>query len=329
MHHKDYEIWISCEGTRLPEYDVTPEGNDGKTFGCYIPSESGKTFKIEWLNALSDTHLRYVITIDGRDAGGNRCMPGDKGMRWGVRTSPMSRRPFKFAELQTTDEDVSDSVSHAALGEIQVAVSRIRAEVRAVPHTKGKFQPVGPVNERCKKGGVHCTSLGETVRIKKAYTQTYSTPLDPAEGDIAVFIFRYRPLALLQAQGIVPDEDVKRVQRGCGEPVQDLLGVLPRGIKRPRDPEDSDAEDVKPRVKAERFEGEIRPKVKIEPRRTNPIVVQDDVKAHPEAEGAKPNANPVAASDIGSESEVEDELEDLQSQMDELRRKMERVERRR
>ena len=42
MFHKGYEAWITCEWENLPEYGATPEGNDGKTFACFIPSESGK-----------------------------------------------------------------------------------------------------------------------------------------------------------------------------------------------------------------------------------------------------------------------------------------------
>ncbi len=48
--------------------------------------------------------------------------------------------------------------SHTALGEIEVSVVRIRAECRSVPHSMGRFQPVGAVNERSKKAGVHCVS---------------------------------------------------------------------------------------------------------------------------------------------------------------------------
>ena len=39
---KGYEVWITCEGENLPEYGVAPEGDDGKTLACFIPSESGK-----------------------------------------------------------------------------------------------------------------------------------------------------------------------------------------------------------------------------------------------------------------------------------------------
>ena len=56
------------------------------------------------------------------------------------------------------EENVNSLAPHAALGEIEVSIVRIRAEYRSVPHTMGRFQPVGAVHERSKKAGVHCVS---------------------------------------------------------------------------------------------------------------------------------------------------------------------------
>ena len=42
MQFKGYEVWISCGGNPLPEYCIQPEGQDGKTVACFIPSESGQ-----------------------------------------------------------------------------------------------------------------------------------------------------------------------------------------------------------------------------------------------------------------------------------------------
>ena len=60
--------------------------------------------------------------------------------------------------LCTEEDEEIGANSHAALGEIEVAVSRIRAEYRAVPHSGNRFEPVGAVNERSKKAGVHCVA---------------------------------------------------------------------------------------------------------------------------------------------------------------------------
>ena len=61
MFHKGYEAWITCEGEHLPEYGATPEGNDGKTFACFIPSESGKASGPAFFHPLRlpDARLRW------------------------------------------------------------------------------------------------------------------------------------------------------------------------------------------------------------------------------------------------------------------------------
>ena len=42
MHHKNYDVWISCDDEPLPEFSIQAEGDDGKTLACFIPSERGK-----------------------------------------------------------------------------------------------------------------------------------------------------------------------------------------------------------------------------------------------------------------------------------------------
>ena len=42
MHHKGYDVWVTCDGEQLPEYQTKVEGDQGKNVACYIPSESGK-----------------------------------------------------------------------------------------------------------------------------------------------------------------------------------------------------------------------------------------------------------------------------------------------
>ena len=57
------------------------------------------------------------------------------------------------------DEVIGMSVPHEKVGEIEVAVSRIRAEVRTMQRTWAtQFRPTGAVHERSKKAGVHCVT---------------------------------------------------------------------------------------------------------------------------------------------------------------------------
>ncbi len=132
MQLKGYEVWISCNGKPLAEYCVQPEGSDGKTIACFVPSECGKvcilpiaylhalraacphvrsqSFVIEWRDHVKQSHLRFVTNLDGKEVGGNRCIPGGKGHRDGVRTNPTTRKPFKFANLLTTGAHVISSL---------------------------------------------------------------------------------------------------------------------------------------------------------------------------------------------------------------------------
>ncbi|RPD75702.1 hypothetical protein L226DRAFT_462145 [Lentinus tigrinus ALCF2SS1-7] len=261
MQLKGYEVWISCDGKPLPEHCIQPEGHDGKTLACFIPSECGKSFVIEWRDSVQQSHLRFVTTIDGTEVGGNRCIPGGRGMREGVRTNPSTRKPFKFTNLLTfaaDDEEMLGTPSHEKLGQIEVTVSRIRAECRLVQRTwSNGFRPTEAVHERSKKAGVHCVALGQECRVATSRTQPHSTPLNPREGHVAKFIFRYRPLPLLQAQGIVPIPGAANVKpvvvKSCPDEVNKASSAASTSRwarKRSRHEVDEDGEDVKPDVSA-------------------------------------------------------------------------------
>ncbi|PIL23299.1 hypothetical protein GSI_14609 [Ganoderma sinense ZZ0214-1] len=121
----------------------------------------------------------------------------------------------------------------------------------------GKFRPVGAVNERSKKAGVHCVSLGANRQVPLSKTQSSSTPLNPREGNVAKFIFRYRPRGLLQAQGIIPlpaaerkpirlDRKIKKRPSDEVDRLDDISSSRPS--KRSRRTHDLEEEDVKPSI---------------------------------------------------------------------------------
>ncbi|KAI0327537.1 hypothetical protein GY45DRAFT_1308407 [Cubamyces sp. BRFM 1775] len=210
MLHRGYDIWIADEeGRRMPEYKMEAEGSSGKTVACYIPSESGKRFDIHWkdYNGLHTARIRMVV--DGALIVGNICRPNDKGHRHGVRTETADiYHPFHFAALRTTDDDSALLDNHAQnlekLGTIEVSVTRVHPDLPQAAFRPQAYRGVGAVHERSKKLGAHCVTLGEGIKVGKNRARFHSTPLDPREGPFATFIFRYRPTALLQAQGIMP-----------------------------------------------------------------------------------------------------------------------------
>ena len=122
MHHKSYEVWISCDGEPLPEYRTQPEGDDGKTITCFIPSERGKVrmcfrldsqrsqpllpdiapqnFVIHWKDGALREDLALDFKLDGKKlTHGAHCARGNSGKRSGVLTDASVEQPFQFANL--------------------------------------------------------------------------------------------------------------------------------------------------------------------------------------------------------------------------------------
>lgn len=124
MHNRNFEVYISCDGQTLPEYNMNKD--DEKTSSCFIPSEAGKvssllcvrilgphqsprsttklylrlqSFKLCWNSHDPLNTLDIVCKIDGRYMGGSPCRPGASGSRWGVRTTIAVRQPFQFSNI--------------------------------------------------------------------------------------------------------------------------------------------------------------------------------------------------------------------------------------
>ncbi|KAM5537623.1 hypothetical protein V8D89_008701 [Ganoderma adspersum] len=206
MLHKGYEVWITCEEEKLPEYGATLEGNDEKTSACFIPSESGKSFVINIRNDMQDCTM-LTFKVDGKPLShGMLCKPGQSGSKKGVRTSLDVEQPFQFANLQTTDDDdlLNRLSNQADVGSIEVGVTRVYEEGRAVAVTIDTFSGVGAVHERSKKAGAHSVGLGAGSAVQPFTQMWIHDRINRAEGKVATFVFRYRPRDLLQAQGIMP-----------------------------------------------------------------------------------------------------------------------------
>ncbi|RDX49743.1 hypothetical protein OH76DRAFT_1403328 [Lentinus brumalis] len=203
-----YEVWITCDGEPLPEYQTEVEG-DGKTVACFIPSESGKNFVIHWNDHVKATWLAYAFTLDGRSLShGSIASVGSTGKRAGVLTDADIEQPFQFADLKTSDDDslLNNMSSNADLGTIKISIRRVHEHYTLIPFTPATFNAVEKVHERSKKAGAHNVALGKASRIPDPpmrYLYRHDA-INPLEGYIATFVFRYRPRALLQAQGVMP-----------------------------------------------------------------------------------------------------------------------------
>ncbi|OCH89338.1 hypothetical protein OBBRIDRAFT_778668 [Obba rivulosa] len=254
MKHRDVEAFIQCEGKVLPEYDVKIE--DERTVSCFIPSEVGMKFEVHIREKGGINSFSVQVTIDGRHMGSSVCHRGRTASRWGVRTSDRNmRHPYQFSPLTVTDDDecLGHVESHAKIGEIELKAHRITGDTKTTKYNTTVYETVGSVHEKTKKSGVHCVSLGDAVPCSPD-SRCRTTRLYPAEGTYVNFLFRYRPLEVLQAQAIAPlppaqerpDNDQGPSQAG---PSNRERHQRERGSerKRKRTTHDQD-EDVKPPI---------------------------------------------------------------------------------
>ncbi|RPD77297.1 hypothetical protein L226DRAFT_559352 [Lentinus tigrinus ALCF2SS1-7] len=246
MQLKGYEVWITCDGEPLPEYQTQVEGDD-KTIACFIPSESGKEFVIHWRDNVKTTWLKYTFKLDGRSLShAQASSAGVTGKVAGVLTGPDIEQPFQFADLRTSDDDalLNNMFSNADLGTIQVSVCRVHEHFTVVPFTPATFSAVGTVHERSKKAGAHNVTLGKGSRVADHPHRylCHREPIDLSEGYVATFLFRYRPRALLQAQGVMPPSPVPMKEEPRTRRASDSVDDRP--AKRPKTEPGTAIEDL-------------------------------------------------------------------------------------
>ncbi|KAF9260073.1 hypothetical protein L218DRAFT_1079593 [Marasmius fiardii PR-910] len=242
-----FSTWISIQGKPCKEYRVE-ESQGKKTATCWVASEEGKDYEVNWKATSSSTAQGPVcarIQIDGRKCGGQyiRFGPRAKTMS-GMTTGPTARRRFSFEPVKTTDEDLFVT-AHASpeMSEIRITIRRTMLHEASLAKTVSA--PAEQIfHEVSKKGMNHRTSfkseLTEPTRVTRA--EDYGEPL-------ATFYFRYRPLEILQADGIAPA--VPLPIRGVFTPTPSPTPPPPNsielrtsGLKRPHSIPNPDEEHV-------------------------------------------------------------------------------------
>jgi len=208
MDLKGYSAWISVDGRALKEYNIEISNGDSAT--CWIPSEAGKRFAVNWRDSNRTERISSFVKLDGTDCGGNIVAPAFPGMplapvtvqKSTISTSIMTEKPFLFSPLELTDDDsfLDRHVTVNNLGEISIEIWRVSAI--AVTETHGiQFPEDQKVHERSKKALAHCVKLGDEIFAPQRQ------PVRVRKADIAplvTFTFKYRSLDMLKANGIVP-----------------------------------------------------------------------------------------------------------------------------
>ncbi|KAH7913790.1 hypothetical protein BJ138DRAFT_1145272 [Hygrophoropsis aurantiaca] len=204
LQHKQFAAWITTDDTKLEPYGIE-HFPDTNTVTCWIVSEAGKKFCVNWQDCspsrLSD--LAGYVSLDGRECGGDtlpRARPSIVVRKGHVWTSPTSRRDFIFSDIQLTDDDTYLGHSNPDLGEVKLCLwYGTKAEI--VPYGGLQVPDARKVHERTKKAGTHCVGFGEAVTTQPVnFTRFVPSSSQP----IATFIFKYRGHDLLRANGIIP-----------------------------------------------------------------------------------------------------------------------------
>ncbi|TEB33413.1 hypothetical protein FA13DRAFT_1730435, partial [Coprinellus micaceus] len=212
-----YEAWIEVEGQRIQEFQVE-RSEDSPRVTCWVPCEVGKEFAIGVLVPSArarETNHAFKIHIDGSKIGlsrntmSNTCKyrskPATRLFSGAVLPDRSTLRPFQFGDLDLTDDEAYLAVASEKYGQLAIEVrsadgfesSKPRKRPRKVPSVMKEEHH--RIHERVKKGLTHCVKFG----AEQPYNGKHSLKLVGAKTE-CTFVFHYRQIGYLVAQGIAP-----------------------------------------------------------------------------------------------------------------------------
>ncbi|KAJ6507202.1 hypothetical protein C8R47DRAFT_86855 [Mycena vitilis] len=278
LQSNEFTAWVSIEGQEAPEYDVEIS-DDKKIITCWIASELGKKFSVHWKNSSYRQTTLGTIKMDGKSCGGKYIYAQNlpvTTVKEGV-SDGTTIQAFVFSSLALTDDDsYLGGNPHPDLGLIELLIY----PVRTLPHTRvaagmrasGTALSTLKVHERSKKAVTQQIALGESQKLEKRHDFVSAQRTGP---DLVKFLFKYRPLDILRANGIAPQssepkqkaeparaqrsqEDVKRVKKENKPIVNDAKKSR---VKREADDDIIDLTEDAPRGKRVKLEGFVQGQV--------------------------------------------------------------------
>ncbi|EJF65826.1 hypothetical protein DICSQDRAFT_132028 [Dichomitus squalens LYAD-421 SS1] len=243
--HAGFFVHIRSEGERLREYGVEKKDANGYTsiISCYIASESGKTFEVYWHEPASKTDMLVKVEMDGQltDEVAHFEYEGTGVSQGVIEYAQRAVRLYRFEDVKTTDDD---SVARpgrvsAKLGTITVSLflvsrwdeSKARGSLKRPRMNPKSVVNPGYIHEKDKKEGRHNVCFGPREAMSSYSTsfQVYN-PIGQHKRPIMVFVFNYRPRAILENKGYVPPS-AHAIGAGRKRP---STSAVPHASKRPR-----------------------------------------------------------------------------------------------
>lgn len=182
---------------------MAPKSEDGRACSAWIPSKVGQAISIVWKDTDRSRATSADVLVDGTNCGGyilDTSRKWDEVCREYVRTSATEKRRLQFGALQLTDDDTYLTKDRRNVGEISVALWRCRVTRKGQTPMGGRRIESSLVHEKVKKGLAHTVTLGDAIKVAPS-TGKRSERLD--DEPLATFLFRYRGIDVLRANGIV------------------------------------------------------------------------------------------------------------------------------
>ncbi|KAJ3571504.1 hypothetical protein NP233_g3726 [Leucocoprinus birnbaumii] len=188
-------IKIQISGEDVPEYFVETD-QTAKTISCWEFSvivnaeKRSRTWAAEF---KADGHSAFCRAFTGGPT-------INKDIGW-FDESLHTRRRLMFSEIHLVDDDnLLQASPETRIGEIQVRCCYFEAMGEDNAHiSSSSFGTTEKLHEKAKKGISQRVGLGKSEQVAVSWRY-----IPKWQEDIVTFLFRYRPLGWLQAQGIAP-----------------------------------------------------------------------------------------------------------------------------
>ncbi|KAF7295685.1 hypothetical protein MIND_01108800 [Mycena indigotica] len=256
-----FSAWVSIAGVSAPTYGLRYRDSEAS---CWVPSQEGKKFSVNWSNAFRERAIYAELWIDGVSCSTHFMLdatnyPGDAsaiGVSYAT-TSDYTRRDFEFSKIVVTDDDayLHTLASPPAFGTIRLELWETSiTNIHRAPYAHsygGHVLEAQVIHETSKKAGAHHVRFGGEYAAPQQLVNIVSGGKHGVE-PLATFVFNYRPAGILMAAGIMPRKPARlALQSGSRA---NVIGRVKQQAEVDVDEQINDLEAQLATLKARRFQ---------------------------------------------------------------------------